>query len=322
MSAKIGSSGIGMDRAAIMTLFRHPLARAAAIHLGLLGGGWAVAAGIASVLGLGVSLLGILLGYGVVNIGLTAWLLRRRPALDAEPDETADALAAFADEPLGGLIAGALARLVKARRGVGRQSPMYRTLDRLVRTTRKIERRLALDADLRPAFARSLGQDLPLIAETAEQYVGVQGGDGLAEIQTARMDVAEGVLREAADRLDRLLEGDGKIDAANIGLIRMDAHAEVLAERLSADPGEAAQKAAAARVAHTLRRAARTVDDSVLTSDLKRVAGEIDALDGPGLRQFLNRDAEALTKAAEALLAEPGPERTAALRAQMQSAPA
>lgn len=295
-----------MNRAAITSLLRHPLARAAALHLGLLGGGWALAAGIASVLGLSVSLLGLLLGYGVVNIGLTAWLLRRRPVIE-EPDETADALAAFADEPLGSMIAGAKARLAKARRKVGRNAPMYRTLDRLVRTTRRIERRLALDAELRPAFTRSLGQDLPLIAETAEQYVDVATGD-LSGADAARMSVAEGVLREAAERLDRLADSDGRIDAAGIGLIRMDAHAEVLAERLSADPVEAARRAEAARLTHLLRRAAKVTDEQALSRDLTRLAADIEGFSDDALHRFLKADAAPLSAATEAILADPSTE--------------
>jgi len=132
---------------------------------------------------------------------------------------------------------------------------------RLVRQTRKIERRLALEPDLRPVFAPNITQDLPLIATTAEQYVALAGQE-LPAAQNERMIVAEGVLREAGDRLERLLNNDGHIDAPVVGLIRMDTNAEVLAERLSADTADAAKRANAARLSHALRQASRGAEDA------------------------------------------------------------
>lgn len=232
------------------------------LHAALLGGGWLVARGVAGLLGVSVSVLGILLAYAVVNVALTAWLLTRRLAreLPEPPDPAVEALSAFGEEPLGTLIAENKDRLAKSRRAVGRQAAMYQPLDRLVRLSRKIERRLALEPDLRPAFSRALSQDLPLIAETAEHYVRLSRQD-LPEEQSDRLIVAEGVLREAADRLDRLSDSDGKVDAAHIGLIRMDTNAELLAERMAANTGDAARRATAARVAHALRRAAKFVEE-------------------------------------------------------------
>ena len=291
-----------MQMSTLKNLWQQPLIRAGLIHLALLGGGWAVAAGIASMLSLSVSVLGILLGYAVVNIALTGWLLRRRQEVEAVADSTADALAEFAEDPLGALIGDAKDRLAKARKRVGRKAAMYQPLDRLVRLTRKIERRLALELELRTAFSRSLNQDLPLIATTAEQYVGLVGQD-LSAAQNARMIVAEGVLREAGDRLERLSVSDGKIDAPVIELIRMDTSAEVLAERMSADTDGATRRAAAARVSHALRQAARSVGDD-LAGDLRTVALAVDehaaAEDGA-----LPDDATALIEAAEAVIAEP-----------------
>jgi len=298
------------------SLWAHPLFRAATLHLGLLSTGWLIAWMIARTLGLSVSLLGILLGYAVINIALTGWLLRRRDDVEPEIDRTAEALSEFADEPLGALIGGSKDRLAKARKRVGRSAAMYQPLDRLVRLTRKIERRLALEPDLRAGFSKSLSDDLPLIATTAEQYVGLAGQELTAD-QNARMIVAEGVLREAGDRLEALAKSEGDTDTPVIGLIRMDTNAEVLAERLSADTDGATRRAAAARVSHALRQAARTADEA-FAADLRIAAGRIDeraTADGGTLPD----GAADLITAAEAMTANPSSEQETALRKKIKA---
>ena len=300
-----------MNRNTIKSLWAQPLVRAAVIHLGLLSSGWFIAWLIARTLGLSVSLLGILLGYAVINIALTGWLLRRQADVEPEINRTAEALSEFADEPLGALIGGAKDRLAKARKRVGRSAAMYQPLDRLVRLTRKIERRLALEPDLRAGFSRGLTHDLPLIATTAEQYVGLAGQDLTAD-QNARMIMAEGVLREAGDRLESLAKSEGDMDAPVIGLIRMDTNAEVLAERLSADTDGATRRAAAARVSHALRQAARSSDEA-LSADLRMAAGRVDELaaaDGGTLPD----GAFDLIAAAEAMVDDPSSDHETTLR--------
>ena len=304
-----------MKLTTLKNLWQQPLVRAGMLHVALLLSGWAVASGIASMLSLSVSVLGILLGYAVINIALTGWLLRRRSEIEPEVDQTADALAEFAEEPLGAAIGDAKARLAKARKKVGRQAAMYQPLDRLVRQTRKIERRLALEPDLRATFSPGLSQDLPLIATTAEQYVGLAGHD-LAPAQTERMIVAEGVLREAGDRLENLLDSDGKVDAPVIGLIRMDTNAEVLAERLSADTNNAAKRATAARVSHALRQAARGADES-LAEDLKNGAVRVDAMAGAQEVAFMDNAPE-IIEAAEAFTSDASESAEKALRKQIR----
>jgi len=285
-----------MNRRSLKALWQQPLVRAALIHVGLLGTGWLIAMMIARALGLSVSLLGILLGYAVINIMLTGWLLRRRVQSEPEIDVTAEALAEFAEEPLGIVMRDAKDRLAKARKRVGRQAAMYQPLDKLVRLTRKIERRLALEPDLRGEFSRTLTDDLPLIADTAEQYVDLAGQD-LTAVQNTKMIVAEGVLREAGDRLETLSKSEGRMDAPVIGLIRMDTNAEVLAERLSADTDAATRRATAARVSHALRQAAKTSEIETFSS----AAGQIDKMAGTDDVEFAGflRDhaAEILAKA-------------------------
>jgi hypothetical protein len=151
---------------------------------------------------------------------------------------------------------------------------------------------------------------LPLIAATAEQYVALAGQE-LSAAENARLVVAEGVLREAGDRLEALSSSDGKVDAPVIGLIRMDTHSEVLAERLSANTEDAAHRATAARVSHALRRAAKTVDDEFGVM-LREKAVAFDAL--PVGEGSLVAEASEIVRAAEAVVAEPGAEREAALR--------
>lgn len=304
-----------MKLATLNNLWQQPLVRAGLLHIALLAVGWAIANGIASALSLSVSVLGILLGYAVINIALTGWLLRRRVEVEPELDQTADALAEFADDPLGATIGDAKARLAMARKKVGRKTAMYQPLDRLVRQTRKIERRLALEPDLRAGFSTGLSQDLPLIADTAEQYVGLAGQD-LTPAQNERMIVAEGVLREAGDRLEALLKGDGKVDAPVIGLIRMDTNAEVLAERLSADTNDAAMRATAGRVSHALRQAARASND-ILGPDLSRAAVRVDEMAG-GEGAGLPDHASAIIAAAEAFVAEGSEANEKVLRKQVR----
>jgi len=256
---------------------------------------------IARALGLSVSVLGILLGYAVVNVMLTGWLLRRRESSEPEVDATAEALAGFAEEPLGAVIGDSKDRLAKARKRVGRQTAMYQPLDKLVRLTRKIERRLALEPELRSEFSRTLTDDLPLIADTAEQYVDLANQE-LSDKQNTTMIVAEGVLREAGDRLETLSKSEGRMDTPVIGLIRMDTNTEVLAERLSADTDVATRRAAAARVSHALRRAAKASE----VKEFERAASEIDTMvsaDEAQLEEFLNGYAESVLAAASAVSA-------------------
>jgi len=304
-----------MKLTTLKNLWQQPLVRAGMLHVALLLSGWAVASGIASMLSLSVSVLGILLGYAVINIALTGWLLRRRSEIEPEVDQTTDALAEFAEDPLGATIGDAKARLAKARKKVGRSAAMYQPLDLLVRQTRKIERRLALEPDLRAGFSASLRQDLPLIADTAEQYVSLSGQD-LSPVQNERMIVAEGVLREAGDRLESLLDGDGKVDAPVVGLIRMDTNAEVLAERMSADTNGAAKRAAAARVSHALKQAARKTEDG-FASDLHRAAVRVDGM-ADGEQAELPENAPAIIDAAEALVAETSETNEKLLRKQIR----
>lgn len=290
-----------MDRRSLIILSRHPVARAALIHIGLLTTGWLIAMMIARALGLSVSVLGILLGYAVVNVMLTGWLLRRRESSEPEVDATAEALAGFAEEPLGAVIGDSKDRLAKARKRVGRQTAMYQPLDKLVRLTRKIERRLALEPELRSEFSRTLTDDLPLIADTAEQYVDLANQE-LSDKQNTTMIVAEGVLREAGDRLETLSKSEGRMDTPVIGLIRMDTNTEVLAERLSADTDVATRRAAAARVSHALRRAAKASE----VKEFERAASEIDTMvsaDEAQLEEFLNGYAESVLAAASAVSA-------------------
>ncbi len=304
-----------MKLATVKNLWQQPLFRAGLLHIALLGSGWAIASGIASMLSLSVSVLGILLGYAVINIALTGWLLRKPAEIEPELDQTADALAEFADDPLGATIGDAKARLAKARKKVGRQAAMYQPLDRLVRQTRKIERRLALEPELRAKFSPGLSQDLLLIATTAEQYVGLAGQD-LSPAQNERMIVAEGVLREAGDRLEGLLDTDGKVDAPVIGLIRMDTNAEVLAERLSADTNGAAKRATAARVSHALKQAARAAEDG-FASDLHRAAVRVDEL-ALGSELVLPDNSTEIVEAAEALVTEASEANEKLLRKQIR----
>ena len=304
-----------MKLATLKNLWQQPLVRAGILHIALLLSGWAVARGIASMLSLSVSVLGILLGYAVINIALTGWMLRRRVEIEPEVDQTADALAEFADDPLGGIIGDSKARLAKARKKVGRQAAMYQPLDSLVRQTRKIERRLALEPDLRAAFSPGLSQDLPLIAATAEQYVGLAGQE-LSPVQNERMIVAEGVLREAGDRLEGLLDSDGKVDAPVIGLIRMDTNAEVLAERLSTDTNGAAKRASAARVSHALRQAARAADEAFATV-LQSAATRVDEMVAAE-EALLPEDAPAIVEAAEAFAAQASELNKRTLRKQIR----
>ena len=304
-----------MKLATLKNLWQQPLVRAGLLHIALLLSGWVIARGIASMLSLSVSVLGILLGYAVINIALTGWLLRRRAEIEPEVDQTADALREFAEEPLGATIGDAKARLAMARKKIGRQTAMYQPLDRLVRQTRKIERRLALEPDLRTAYSPGLNQDLPLIADTAEQYV-VLAGQELSPAQNERMVVAEGVLREAGDRLENLLESDGKVDAPVIGLIRMDTNAEVLAERLSADTNNAAKRAAAARVSHALRQAARAGGEA-FADDLQSAATRVDEM-AVGDELTLPDNAATIVEAAETFAAEASEANEKVLRRQVR----
>ena len=240
-------------RAALGRMWGRPAGRAVLIHTTMLATALAVALGLASLVGLGVSSFGVLVLYGLGSVALTARMLRVPPVPD--PDEAA--MAAFAAEPLGEMLAETRDRLAAARKGVGRDAPLYRTLDRLVRCVRRIERRLALEPEMRPVLSRQLRERLPLVAATAEQHVRLSRG---SPEETGRLLAAEGVLREALDSLDGLSRLEGRPDRAGIGAIRMEASAEALAERLDADMGEAAGRAAVMRAAHALRLAARAAD--------------------------------------------------------------
>ena len=291
--------------------------RAGLVHLALLAGAIVLAALIAFPLGFGLSAFGVLALYGIASVGLTVWLTGQDP--DDEDESEAAALAAFAEEPLGTLIADAKDRLASARREVGRDATMYQPLNRLVRVTRKIERRLALRSELRPHFNRVLTQRLPLIATTAEQYVRLCG-ESLSDEQAERLIVAEGVLRESGDRLEQLAQADSKPDDAIVGLIRMDANAEVLAERLSADMDAVTARAAALRAAHALHKSAKSAEDR-LASQMRGAAARIERLageDSPALRRFVETDLSSLVAASEAVAGSKDTASEEALRGHLR----
>ena len=238
--------------------------RAALIQGVLLVAGAVAAALLAWPLGLGVSSLGVLVTYFAGNLLASAWLFE-----DGE-DDGDDEADEFRREPLGALIHDAGNRLAAARRAVGRGAPMYQPLNRLVRTSRKIETRLIEEPALRQRLKHVLHREMPLIATTAEQYAAADASD------SGELMHVEGVLREAGERLDAILEAGGKPDAPMIGRLRMDANAEILAESLALDPSLASARAASHRAAHAMRQAAKGDVDVRLASQLRGTADRIE----------------------------------------------
>ncbi len=234
-------------------LWARTLPRAAMIRLGLLAAAVVVAALLAGLLGIGMSAMEVLVLYVGAETLFSAWHNRKPPDV---PDEEARALEAFALEPLGGLVGDAREQLMQARRGVGREATMYRPLDRLVRVTRKLERRLALEPALRPELNRTLTRELPLVATTATQYVRLRD-EPLSPAQSEKLLSAEGVLREAADRLEGLSGLNARPDGPVIGVVRLDANAEVLADYMAADMKAVTGKAVELRGVHALEMAAK-----------------------------------------------------------------
>ncbi len=239
---------IGRARDTWSGLNRYPFFRAvvkqAGIALWAAGTVWTMAWGIGS----GVSGWAVLM----VHVLLTAWLhAEDEPA--PEPSGEDAALAAFGETALGKLVTEAKGHLTDARRRIGRDAVMYQPLDRLVRATRKIERRLAMEARLRPALNRIVTRELPLVASTAGQYVAMKTRDG---VDSDRLVTIEGILRDAAARFETLAGVEAGPEGALIGLARLDADAEVLADYMATDLSAARGRAEVLRVAHRLDRAA------------------------------------------------------------------
>ena len=232
-------------------LNRYPYFRAlvkqGGIALWAAGTVWAVAWGT----GTGLSFLAIL----VLHILLTAYATADPPpAIDPQSEEAA--LAAFGETTLGALVVSSKRQLTDARRRIGREAVMHGSLDRLVRATKRLEKRLATEARLRPALNRIVTRELPLIASTAEQYVVMQGREG---INPDRLVTIEGILRDAAERFDTLAKVEAGPEGALIGLARLDADAEVLADYMATDLEAARGRAEVLRIAHRLDRAAPRV---------------------------------------------------------------
>jgi len=227
--------------------FFRALVRQAGIALWATGAVWAFAWGT----GTGISGFEIL----AVHILLTAYLTADVPA-PPDPDGEAAALAAFGETALGALVGGAKGQLTDARRRIGREAVMHGPLDRLVVATRRIEKRLATEPRLRPALNRIVTRELPLVASTAGQYVAMQGRSGVAP---ERLVTIEGILRDAAERFDTLGKVEAGPEGALIGLARLDADAEVLADYMATDLDAARGRAEVLRIAHRLDRAAPRV---------------------------------------------------------------
>lgn len=232
-------------------LNRFPLFRAFIKQMGI--ALWAVGtvAAVSWVAGTAISMIAI---FGV-HILLTAYVTADPPT---PPDPTGEmaALAAFAETPLGTLVGTAKQQLTDARRRIGREAVMHGSLDRLVRATRALEKRLATEARLRPALNRIVTRELPLVASTAGQYVAMQGRDGVA---LERLVTIEGILRDAAERFDTLAKIEAGPEGALIGLARLDADAEVLADYMATDLQAARGRAEVLRIAHRLDSAAPRV---------------------------------------------------------------
>ena len=232
-------------------LNRYPFFRALVKQIGIalwaVGTVWAVAWGT----GTGISAWTILL----IHILLTAWITTET-TVTPEPSDEEAAMAAFGETALGTLVLDAKGQLTDARRRIGRDAVMHQPLDRLVRATRKVERRLAMETRLRPALNRIVTRELPLVASTAGQYVAMQGREGM---DPARLVTIEGILRDAAERFETLAKVEAGPEGALIGLARLDADAEVLADYMATDLGAARGRAEVLRIAHRLDRAAPNV---------------------------------------------------------------
>ena len=227
--------------------FFRALVRQAGVALWATGTVWAIAWGM----GTGLSPLAILF----VHILLTAYLTAESPSI-ARPDSETAALAAFGETALGTLTGAAKGQLTEARRRIGREAVLHATLDRLVEAARTIEKRLATEPRLRPALNRVVTRELPLVASTAGQYVEMQGREG---VEPERLVTIEGILRDAAERFEALAKFEPGPEGALIGLARLDADAEVLADYMATDLGAARGRAEVLRVAHRLDRAAGRV---------------------------------------------------------------
>ena len=255
-------------------LNRYPYFRAlvkqAGVALWAFGVVWAIAWGT----GTGVSVIAVLIIHILISAYLTA-----EAEVEPEPDAETAALDAFGVTPRGALMDGAREQIAAARRGIGRDAVMYRPLDRLVRGTRKVERRLALDPGARPALNRVITRELPLVASTAQQYVAMQGKEAVDE---ARLTTIEGILRDAAERIEALATAEPGPEGAVIGLARLDADAEVLADYMATDLGAARGRAEVLRIAHRLEKAAPGVVPELEYKIRAVVALLQDRADDPG----------------------------------------
>lgn len=267
-----------------------PFFRAAMQQGALALAAFALAALFAWPFGAGVSGFGVLLIHMMLNAGMAA------RAAPPEQDGETLALEAFAAEPLGVLVAEAKDQLVRARREVGRDAIMHRPFDRLVRAIRKLERRLALDPKLRPELNRVLIREMPLVGSTAEQYVRMLAREGA---DSERLVPAEGILREAVERMETLADAKGRPDGPVVGMVRLDADAEVLADYMATDLDTARQRAAILRLAHRLVRAGRAAVPE-LEEKMKGVAGLLEARAAlPGVQALAGADGARLLALAE-----------------------
>ncbi len=232
-------------------LNRYPYFRALVKQAGIAAWAAATVTAVSWAIGTGVSALAVLLAH----VLLTAYVNADPPA-PAEPDGETAALSAFAETPLGALVGTAERQLTDARRRIGRDAVMHGPLDRLVRSVRAIEKRLATEPRLRPALNRLVTRELPLVASTAGQYVAMQGR---GEVAPDRLVTIEGILRDAAERFEALAKAEAGPEGALIGLARLDADAEVLADFMASDLDAARSRAEVLRVAHRLDRAAPRV---------------------------------------------------------------
>ena len=143
-------------------------------------------------------------------------------------------------------------RLTKARYRIGRASPMHKTLDKLVKAVRRLERRLVEEDEYWRTLEKGLRRRVPLIAEMAERYVDLAQAKG----DDRRMRAAEGILRRAAEALGRLAAASpGRSD-----LVWLEVETELLGDGLGEDVEALADEAAALHGAHHLRALAGDMD--------------------------------------------------------------
>lgn|GEM_PF-5601255 len=251
MTAKAPPKRIAQARETWSGLNRYPYFRALVRQGGILLWAAGTVATVAWAVGAGISVLAIL----IVHILLTAYTTAEAPPLP-DPDGASAAMAEFRETALGALIAASKQQLTDARRRIGREAVMHGPLDRLVRAVRGIEKRLSTEPRLRPALNRIVTRELPLVGSTAGQYVAMQGREGVAP---DRLVTIEGILRDAAERFETLAKAEAGPEGALIGLARLDADAEVLADYMATDLGAARGRAEVLRIAHRLDRAAPRV---------------------------------------------------------------